>query len=186
MKTILFILFVALAVSAQTTGKTVEKTRAFYTEITEKAAAAETDDDKGQYGDLVVNELRITSRNHSWAAVGIYRLTYKFFYRSEETEAGRVNVLYKVFVDKRISNRSYTEEYLYNDKGALIFYFQKAENDDQAPAERRVYFSLGKAIRIVEDGKTRDKLTVKDNAAVKEIAGDSLKIKGIFDSTTKL
>jgi len=89
-------------------------------------------------------------------------------------------------VKKDISSRSYTEEFLYDKNGALVFYFQKAENDDQMPVERRIYFSLGKAVRIVEDEKKRDKPTVKDAATVKEIMADSAKIKEIFNGSIKL
>ena len=180
------ILFVGLSVAAQTTEKTVEKTRAYYKVIAEKAKLAETDDEQGEYGDLVMNELVVNKRNHQWRAVGIHQLTYKFFYKGGDSEAHMYpDQLVMVKVSRRESNRTYTEEYLYSETGVLIFYFQKAENDDQVPAERRVYFSGIKAIRVVEDAKTRDKLSVKDAATVKEITAESTKIKGLFSQTLK-
>lgn len=39
---------------------------------------------------------------------------------------------------------------------------------------------LSKTIRIVEDEKKRDKLNIKDAATVKQIIGDSAKIKDIL------
>ena len=178
------------SVSAQTVDKTVEKIRAVYNETAEKARLAEEDGDGGQYGDLVMNELVINKRHHQWRAVGIYELAYKFFYRGGDSEAHLYpDELVLVKVQKRISSRTYAEELLYDKTGALIFYFQKAEGaggDAEIPAERRVYFSLGKAVRIIEDDKKRDKLTVKDAAAVKEIMQDSIRIKDIFTKSIKL
>ena len=47
--------------------------------------------------------------------------------------------LVMVAVERKVSDRSYSEEYLYNEKGALLFYFQKAENDDLRSRRREVY-----------------------------------------------
>lgn len=184
-----FILLLSICASAQTTDKAVEKIRAFYTDIAEKARACETEDDQGEFGDLFMNELVINKRNHQWRAVGQYVLSYKFFYQM--TPGDREDHMYPdqlvmVKVERKISDRTYNEEYLYSGAGVLMFYFQKAENDAQMPTERRVYFSGIKAIRIVEDGKTRDKLTVKDAATVKEITAESTKIKEIFVRSIKL
>jgi hypothetical protein len=177
----------AFSASAQTTEKTVEKIRTIYNEISEKVRAAEEEDDQGEFGELVMNELVINKRRHEWRAVGNYILAYKFFYRGGDSEAHLYpDELVMVKVRKEISSRSYLQEFLYDKSGALVFYFQKAENDVQPPAERRVYFSLGKAIRIIEDDKKRDKLIVKDAATVKEIAQDSARIKDIFIKSIKL
>lgn len=183
----LLLLFFVAALPAQTVDKTVEKIRAVYNEAAEKARAAEEEDDQGQYGDLVMNELVINKRRHQWRAVGIYDLTYKFFYRGGDSEAHLYpDELVMVKVQKRISSRTYAEEFLYDKTGALIFYFQKSEGDEEIPAERRVYFFLGKAVRIVEDDKKRDKLTVKDAVTVKEILQSSIRIKDIFTKSIKL
>lgn len=184
-----FILLLSIGVSAQTTDKAVEKIRTFYTDIAEKARACENEDDQGEFGDLFMNELVINKRKHQWRAVGQHILTYKFFYQM--TPGDREDHMYPdqlvmVKVESKISDRTYNEEYLYSAAGALMFYFQKAENDAQSPTERRVYFSGIKAIRVVEDGKTRDKLTVKDAATVKEITAESTKIKEIFVRSIKL
>ncbi|HEV7644328.1 MAG TPA: hypothetical protein VGO50_10335 [Pyrinomonadaceae bacterium] len=178
-------LLFAGAISAQTVDKTVEKIRAVYDEIAEKARAAEEEDDQGEFGELVMNELAINKRGHQWRAVGNYVLTYKFFYRGGDSEEH----LYPdelVKVRQNISSRSYYQEFLYDKSGALIFYFQKAENDEQVPAERRVYFSIGRAIRLIEADRKRDRLTVKDAATIKEIMQDNIKIKDIFVKSIKL
>jgi hypothetical protein len=182
----LFALLLAVPViSAQATDKTVEKIRTYYNEVAEKAKAAEIEDDRGEFGDLIMNELVINKRGHQWRAVGQFRATYKFFYKTWG-ETMYPETLVMVVVERKVSNRSYSEEYLYNEKGALLFYSQKAENDDHVPAERSVYFNLGKAIRIVEGEKKRDRPTAADAATVKEIRAQSVKIQGIFVSSTRL
>lgn len=184
---IAILLLLSVCISAQTTDKAVEKIRSFYTDIAEKARLCETDDDRGEFGELFMNELLVNKRNHQWRAVGIHNLTYKFFYRGGDSEEHMYpDQLVMVKVERKESSRIYNEEYLYSDLGVLMFYFQKAENDDRAPAERRVYFAGIKAIRITEDGKTRDRLTTNDAVMVKEIAGESGKIKDIFLKTLKL
>ncbi len=181
------ILLFAGAVSAQTVEKTVEKIRAAYDEIAEKARAAEEEDDQGEFGELVMNELVINKRRHQWRAVGNYVLTYKFFYRGGDSEEHLYpDELVMVKVRQNISSRSYTREFLYDKSGALIFYFMKAENDEEVPAERRVYFSAGKAMRILDADKKRDKLTAKDVAAVREIMQNSARIRDLFARSIKL
>ena len=201
MKKIVFAMSISIfaltvqSANAQTIEKTVEKIRAYYTDIAEKAKAAETDDEKGELGDLVVNELVINQRRHQWRAVGIYVLTYKLFYQSIDESVYPPEVvekhlypdqLVKVNVKKEISNRSNAEEFVYDKTGALVFYFQKAENDDQIPTERRLYFATGKPIYIVEDDKKRDMLTATDLKTVQEILKSNLQIKEIFAKSLKL
>lgn len=181
------ILLVCVGVSAQTVDKTVEKIRKVYDGISEKARLCENDADQGSYGDLVMNELAVNKSNHQWRAVGIYQLTYKFFYKGGDSEEHMYpDQLVMVKAEKHESNRTYNEEYLFNDAGALIFYFQRAENDNMVPAERRVYFSGIRAVRIVEDGKTHDRLSVKDAATVRDITSASTKIKALFAGSIKL
>lgn len=168
-------------------AQSVEAIQKHYSEISEKARQCETDDDQGEFGELVMNELAINSRRHQWRAVGIYGQTFKFFYKGGDSERHLYpDQLVFVKVERRVSDRTYAEEYLFSDAGALMFYFQKAENDNRAPAERRVYFSGGKAIRVVEDKNTRNRLTAKDVAIAKEILSQSRDIKDIFKLSIKL
>ena len=184
---VLVLLLLSICVSAQTNDKTVEKIRTYYTDIAEKARLCEIDDDRGQLGELFMNELVVNKRNHQWRAVGIHNLSYKFFYRGGDSEKHMYpDRLVMVKAERKESNRVYNEEYLYSDAGVLMFYFQKAENDDQTPGKRRIYFSGIKPVRIIEDGKTRDKLTAKDIAVVKEITSQSAKIKEMFSRSIKL
>ncbi len=153
----------------------------YYNDVAEKARLAESDEDQGSVGEFVMNELEINKLDHQWRAVGIYRPRYKFFYKGGDSEDHMYpDQLVLVKTDRTVSNRSYHEEYLYSESGVLLFYFQKAENDEMVPAERRVYFAGIKAIRIVEDGKSRDRLSPGDKTTVKEIRGQSAKIKDVF------
>ena len=184
---ILLLLLLANGVSAQAADKTVEKIQKYYADISEKARLCEADDERGEFGDLVMNELVINKRNRQWRAVGKYNLTYKFFYRGGNTEKRMYpDQLVKVVVDKKISDREYVEEFLYSNSGEMMFYFQKAVNDDSVPAERRVYFSAGQPIRIVEDGKARDRINKNYAATVREIVANGAQIKQLFISSIKL
>lgn len=184
--TSLCIFALAFVVCAQT-ERSVSAIRERYNDIAEKARLCESDEDRGQFGDLFLNTLNINSRNHQWRAVGIYGQTYRFFYKQVDDER-RLYPDQLVFVktERRVSDRIYFEEYLYSDNGALMFYFQKAENDAQLPSERRVYFLRTKVIRVAEDSKTRDRITTKDAATAKEILTQSRKIQEIFTRSINL
>lgn len=182
-----FFLLAALAVSAQSPAKAVESIRKAYTDTAEKARLAETDDEQGEIGELVMNELTINSRRHQWRAVGIYGQTFKFFYKGGNSEAHLYpDELVMVKAERTASNRKYREEYLYDAAGRLIFYFQRAENDETVPAERRIYFDAGRAVRVIEDGKTRDKLSAADLRSAREVQSAAVKLRDVFTRTINL
>lgn len=182
-----FLLLTVLSVSAQTTDKTVERIQKFYTETAEKARLAETDDDQGQYGPLFVNELTVNSRNHQWRAVGIHRLTYKFFYKGGDSKTRMYpDQLVLVKTERKESIRTYTEQFLFSDAGVLMFYSQKVENDDQSPADRSIYFSGAAAIRVIEDGQTRDRFSAAELKNIGDIKRTASKIKDLFVKSINL
>ncbi len=182
-----FFLFTALAVSAQSPNKAVESTRKAYADAAEKARLAETDDEHGEIGELVMNELTVNSRNHQWRAVGIYGQAFKFFYKGGNSEAHLYpDELVMVKAERSVSNRKYKEEYLFDGNGRLIFYFQRAENDEMVPAERRIYFDAGRAVRVIEDGKTRDKLSAADLRSAREVQAAAVKLRDVFLRTINL
>lgn len=181
------ILLVGLGAYAQNAEKTVEKIRTIYNDVAEKASLCEAVNDRGEFGDLVMNELAINKRNHQWRAVGIYQQTYKFFYKGGDSEEHMYpDQLVLVKASRRESDRIYREEYLFSDAGALLFYFQKAENDKLVPAERRVYFAGVRPVRIIEDGKTRDGLQIKSTGTIKDILAAGLRVKELFQKSIKL
>ncbi len=181
------ILLASLGISAQTAEKTVEKIRTVYNDVAEKAGLCEAVNDRGEFGDLVMNELTINKRNHQWRTVGIYQQTYKFFYKGGDSEVHLYpDQLVLVKVERRESDRTYAEEYLFSDAGVLLYYFQKANNDKQVPGERRIYFSGVRPLRVVEDGKTRDGISIKNTAATKDILAAASRVKDLFAKSIKL
>ena len=182
-----FFLLAVLTVSAQSPNKAVESIRKAYSDAAEKARLAETDDEHGEIGEFVMNELTINSRHHQWRAVGIYGHNFKFFYQGGNSEAHLYpDELVMVKTDRTVSSRKYIEEYLFDSRGRLIFYLQKAENDDMVPAERRLYFDASRAVRIIEDGRTRDKLTAADLRTAREVQAAAVKLRDVFNRTINL
>ena len=180
-------LLTALGVSAQT-GNTVEKTRKYYTDVAEKARLAETDENQGQYGDLVMNELVVNKRGHQWRAVGIFSETYKFFYGGGDNETHMYpDRLVMVKVERRVSNRNYLEEFVYDEAGRSDLLFSKDRKRRPRDLTNAAYiFQAYKAIRIVEDGKTRDRLTAKDLKTAADSSASSSRIKELFSRSIKL
>ena len=184
---VVLILFFGLSAAGQSIDGTLGNIRRYYNDISEKARLAETDDDQGQFGDLVMNELVINKRGHQWRAVGIFKEIYKFFYRGGDSEEHMYpDQLAMVKVERHSSNRRYVEEFVYDHAGRLIFYFQKAENDELVPSERRIYFSTTRPIRINEDMKVRDRLTAKDLRTAADVVAEAAKIKDLFLRSIKL
>lgn len=190
MKKHIFSFVVVLVVSiggfAQATDKTVDAIKRLYIETSEQAVACETDDDKGEFGPLIMNTLTINSRDHQWRAVGKYGRTYKFFYNGGDTESSLYpDKLVLVKLDRRESNRTYNEEFLFNKVGTLVYFAGRAENDESLPASRQVYFSNQTAIRIVEDDGTRDRFSPADLKLVKNTIASAMAIKDLFQRSIK-
>lgn len=186
---LLMSLFVHVA-QAQTVEKSVEKIRDFYTEVGKKIEFIEQGGEQGNYGELVCNELTINKFEHSWPAVGIYKISYKFFYEFDKGDSNRdpnpyPDRIVKITSRSDVSSRRYYQEFLYDKTGALIFYYLKAEENETAK-ETRVYFSAGKAIRFTEGEKKRDKLTAEDIKTQREILQKSAQVREIFTKTLAL
>ena len=58
--------------------------------------------------------------------------------------------------------------------------------DETVPAERRIYFEAGRAIRVIEDGKTRDKLSAADLRSAREVQSAAVKLRDVFNRTINL
>jgi len=194
MKKIFLLLLVCLFVNiahAQTVEKNVEKIRNLYNDVGKKIEFIEQGGEQGNYGELVCDELVVNKYEHSWPSVGIYKSTYKFFYEfSSDDPAKDLNPypdrIVKIVVDSQMSSRLYHQEFLYDKTGALIFYFLKAEEEDDPVKETRIYFSLNKAIRFMENEKKRDSLTAGDLKAVREVLKKSAKVKEFFTKSLSL
>ena len=183
-KLTIFVLVFTFAVStifAQNVTNSVRSIDDRYKDIAAKATACETDDDQGEYGPLVMNTLTINSRSHQWRAVGIYGQTFKFFYQGGDDEKNLYpNKLVFVKTERRVSDRVYREEYLFSDKGELQYFARTSENDDQSPKEIRIYTEAMRFLRMIENGKSRDKFSAADVKAEAEARRDAAKIKDLF------
>ncbi len=175
------------SISAQTVDKTVGSIKQRYTDIAEKARLCETDDDRGQHGDLFMNELVVNKRDHQWRAVGVYGQSVKFFYTGGDSEKHLYpDRLVFVISDRKVSAREYYEEFLFAERGDLIFYFQRTENDAESAGETRLYLKASKVIRVIEDGKMRDRPTAKDAAVAKQVIDKARELRELFDRSIKL
>lgn len=185
-----FVLPILLALAVTATAqvdKSVKATQARYADVAEKARLAESDPDKGQYGDLVMDQLEINKLEHPWRAVGIHGITAKFFYTGGDTEQHMYpDELVLVKVERRTSDRNYREEYLYSETGTLLFSLQTAENDDTVPASRGLFFVGGKLVRVELGGKLRPTITADDRRAAADAVATSTRLKAIFANSLKL
>ena len=180
---LILLLFAATTSAQQSVDKQIEQIRKTYTELSEKIATTEKDEESGKTSNLAVNELVINKLDRSWAAVGIFRITYRFYYQNKEEEPYPTELV-KVTRNAEISARKYFEEFVYDSSGSLIFYFERSEDDD-APFERRIYFAKGKPIRIIEDKAARDRFTKDDLSKIDEILERSSNASEIFIHSIK-
>jgi hypothetical protein len=170
-----------MSVAAQVVDRSIAAIDERYKDIAAKALACEKDDEQGEYGPLVMNTLLINSRSRQWRAVGIYGQTFKFFYNGGDDEKNLYpDRLVFVKTERRVSNRFYREEYLFSDKGELQYFLRLAENDEQMPKELRIYTEGMRALRIVENGKSRDKFSSNDVKAEAEARRTAAKIRDLF------
>ncbi|MBK9215140.1 MAG: hypothetical protein IPM59_06010 [Chloracidobacterium sp.] len=188
MKTALCIglfVFTGFAAFAQTTDKAVNAIDRRYKDIAEKARLCETDDDQGEFGELVMNTLDINARSHQWRAVGIYRPVYKFFYKQVENDEKRLYPDHLVFVvgERKVSAITTREEFLFSDAGALIYY---SYTDDMGRPEIKAWFAAGKAIRIEQDGKGRTRMTKADVETTGQRLATAAKLMQVFKRSIEL
>jgi hypothetical protein len=179
----LFLLIFTFSISAQkSVEKQIESIRKIYTEISNKIATTEKDEESGHTSDLAVNELVVNKLNKSWAAVGNYRVVYRFYYQNRDEEPYPTQLV-KATKTTESAARRYYEEFVYDKTDNLIFYFEKSE-DDEKPLERRIYFDKKRAFQIVEDGSARDRLSAYDKVFTK-VLNDSKSIQQIFINSIK-
>ena len=175
----LLLLIVGSNISAQNdVDKRVKEIRKVYTEIAQNIEAVEKDDESGRTGPLAVNELIINKLNRSWAAVGNYRVEYRFYYQNQGEEPYPTQLV-KVTQTTESAARRYYKEFVYGETGSLIFVFEKS-SESETPEETRIYFNREKAVRIVQGEKVNDRLSDKQKSKVREALKDSVRVKRIF------
>jgi hypothetical protein len=157
--------------------KSIEEIRRIYQETNKKVAECE---ENGDSSSTFLTEITVNKNNGSYPAVGIYKSVVKFYYTFGDREKNPYpNRLLKVVVTTNRSAMTETSEFLFNEQGQLIFYFENNE------AEKRVYFALGKPIQILE-GKKKLDLKSKNAAGLsRQIAKQEQRLRAIFENSLK-
>jgi len=179
----------ATTVSAQTApvDRTVAAIRAQYDEIGRRIRQSEARKPDEVYGvGIVRSELVINKDGEPWRAVGFYRIVYTFWFHEggEPAQGAFPKRLRKATVASRISSRKYYQEFFYDQAGALVFHFRRAEEDDK-PVELRLYLDKGRAIRVIVDRSPRDVLTPDDAQLARDATAKGNELRRLFDSSTK-
>lgn len=177
-----FVTFLTTAALAQQSlDDKVDRIRKIYAETGAKIEKVDRGSEDDRKGGIAVNELVVNATGKSWPAVGTYKVVHRFYYENDE-ENPYPSRLLKVSIATESAARRYFEEYVFDRSGALIFFFERSE-DDSKPSERRIYFDSGKAFRIIDDGKTRDRLTEEDGIIANDVMATENKLRGIFEAT---
>lgn len=170
---VLIILLLGCLISAfSQTEKRIEEIRKIYQEVNKNVAECEAN---GDTSTTFLTEMVVNKNDGPYPAVGIYKTTLKFYYTFGDREKNPYpNRLLKIMVTTNRSNRSESSEFLFDEKGQLIFYFEKKED-----GERRVYFSLEKPIKFLQEEKS-----VSINAKfIKSILSEKKKMIDIFQNS---
>ncbi len=165
--------------------KDVAQIRCMYEEVGKRIELSEQGVEESSYAGITCNELVVNSNDHMWPAVGNYQATYKFYYDNAQTEGHHYpDRLRKVVLKSKMSDRSYYTEYLFNEAGALVFYYAKPQEPplgDEPPApEQRLYYAGGRAIRIVKGQKTSDRLNAQELELARKVLATGRQIKEFF------
>lgn len=176
---IAFLICTAHIASAQTgTEAQVAKIRRLYTDVNDKVAAGLKDKISGLHhaGATVGGE----RDGQQWGAVGNMSDRTDFYFNCEplniEECDGVTNarqLIVKISTEYRAAADLHTTaEYLFNDKGELVFVFTRDLQADGKWLERRFYFDKEKLIRVNRGDKNIDRAFAEDD---KTGAQDALK-----------
>jgi hypothetical protein len=173
---VLIILLLGCSFSAfSQTEKRIEEIRKIYHEVNRKVVECEVN---GDTSTTFLTEIIVNKNDGPYPAVGIYKTTVKFYYTFGDREKNPYpNRLLKIIVTTNRSAMTENLEFLFNEKGQLIFYFEKKEE------ERRVYFETEKAIKILQNEKTLPVSNKQEARFVKTILSEKRKLVGIFQSS---
>ena len=186
-----FILYVPTIAVVSAQEKSVERIKRLYEEIGKKIELSEKGIEESQYAGIFCTELVINNSKHVCPVVGNYEVTYKFYFELAHTEGHEFpDRLRKVVMNSSMSTRSYYSEYLFDEEGALVFYFTKPNEppigDEPQRAEQRIYFTGGRPVRIINGQKVRDALSARDIELARGIVNTSRQIKLFFTKSLEL
>jgi hypothetical protein len=184
-----FVLALALPTASlgQDAAAEVSKIRAAYAEVKKRIAVAESDGEAAKGAGIVHNSYRVNGRDHSWPAVGIYRVTYDFWYEwgSEQPYPDRLRL---AVVSGEVSARNTYLEFFYDAGGRLIFHYARRPGPDGKIIQRRLYFAAGKVIRVQIDDRVHDGggMTEGDKGLAEDAQRQAKSIKAFFEAGLKM
>jgi hypothetical protein len=175
MKRVLILIILLVGFSSFTfsqTEKRIEEIRKIYQEVNKKVAECEVN---GDTSTTFLTEMIVNKNDGSYPAVGIYKTTVKFYYTFGNREKNPYpDRLLKIMMTTNRSDRTENLEFLFNEKGSLIFYFEKKDE-----VESRVYLELEKPIKFLQG----EKMVSVNTKFVKSILSEKKKLIGIFQSS---
>jgi hypothetical protein len=166
---------IASSIHAQKdSAEKIDKIRQIYQRTNRQIAAAEKNFPESE---VFFSELTVNKGGTMYPAVGNFRSVYSFYYTYGDREIDPYpNRLLKVMVaTDRAARREYAE-YLFDEAGKLIFYFEKMSDEP----ESRFYFSGGKTVRIQRGEKIVDINSRAESAASKTVQAQAARIVQIF------
>lgn len=170
--------------TAQTAEQRVRQIRKLYAQTNERIAAGLADKSAGLHHAAVT--IGGSRDGQQWRAVGSRNQTTEFYFDCEldEPECGedaRQFVVKIVGTYQAGSSLTSRFEYLFDDKGELVFAFTIEADDDNKPVERRIYFDGKKVIRVTRGGKNYDeKFPRQDAEAATEAEAAARELKNLF------
>jgi hypothetical protein len=145
---ILLLGFGCFSAAFSQSDKRIEETRRIYQETNKKIAECEAN---GDTSTTFLTEMFINKNNGPYPAVGIYKTVIKFYYTFGDREKNQYpDRLLKINLTTNRAAMTENYEFLFNEQGQLIFYFEKKDG------ELRVYFAQGKPILLLEGEKRLD------------------------------
>ena len=163
-------------IEAQTRDKRVEDIRRIYQETNEQISAAEKNFAEST---IFLSELVVNKGGTMYPAVGNFRNTIKFYYAYGNREENPYpNRLLKITVSTNRAAQHEWSEYLFDQAGRLIFYYEKM--GEELETESRFYFASGKTIRIQRGQRIMDINSRQELAAPKAVQAQARKLVVIF------
>ena len=107
-------------------------------------------------GSVYHNQYVANKDNKSWRALGAFKETIDVYYNDTMVMDGEIPIV-KINVKTQEAATSSTEEYLFNNKGELVFVhyvstvFDLDAPNNSRPLDRRYYYKNGKVIRFMQD-----------------------------------
>lgn len=125
------------------TDKRIDAIRAAYEKSAAAVAICEAD---GEASPTYLLETVVNKNDGQYPAVGTYRITTKYYYtygnREENPYPDKLTFVKR---ETRRSDRTKLEEYLFDDAGRLVFFYET----DEDGAEHRIYFDRAVAIKML-------------------------------------